>query len=115
MKSIILILSLLICFNTSKAQNSTITSTISVKGNCEECKERIENAADIKGVKNAVWNMDTKTLIVIYDTKKVSLQKIEKAIAKAGHQTTTQNADSTSYNALPNCCKYQTTNCIKKE
>lgn len=113
MKTIIILLSLF-CSIIVKSQTTIKTSTVSVKGNCGECKDRIENAADIKGVKNSVWSETTQVLSVTYDSKKVSLEQIEKAIAKAGHQTTTQKADSAGYKALPSCCKYESTDCKKK-
>lgn len=90
-----------------QAQTTVITSTISVKGNCDECKERIENAADIKGVKNSIWSEKTHVLTVTYDTKKVTLVQIEEAIAKAGHTTANKTADPKSYKNLPDCCKYE--------
>jgi copper chaperone CopZ len=93
------------------AQTTVTTTTISVKGNCGECKDRIENAADVKGVKNAVWNEDTKILTLTYDSKKVSLEQIEKAIAKAGHSTGSQKANPDSYTKLPSCCKYEHGEC----
>jgi copper chaperone CopZ len=114
MKLIIIIFLSLIFSIKIQAQSSITTSTISVKGNCGECKERIENAADIKGVKNDVWNEETKILAVTYDTKKVTLEQIEKAIAKAGHETISQKADDRVYNKLPSCCKYKTQDCQKK-
>lgn len=96
------------------AQTTVTTSTISVKGNCDECKERIENASDIKGVKNAVWDEHKQALTVTYDTKKVTLEQIEKAIAKSGHETANQKADTSAYKGLPSCCQYQSTDCKKK-
>lgn len=114
MKTIIILFLSLIFSIKIQAQSTVITSTISVKGNCGECKERIENAADIKGVKNDVWNEDTKILTVTYDSKKVTLEQIEKAIAKAGHETLSQKADDGAYNKLPSCCKYKTQDCQKK-
>jgi copper chaperone CopZ len=114
MKIIIVLIISLIFSIKIHAQSTVTTSTISVKGNCGECKERIENAADIKGVKNDVWNVDTKILTVTYDTKKVTLEEIEKAIAKAGHETAGQKSDEKAYNALPSCCKYKTEDCKKK-
>lgn len=102
------ILILTIIFSLKVNAQTTVTSTtISVKGNCGECKDRIENAADIKGVKNAVWNEDTKILAVTYDSKKVTLVQIEEAIAKAGHTTANKAADPKSYKNLPECCKYE--------
>jgi hypothetical protein len=60
-----------------QAQTTVTTSTLSVKGNCGECKERIENAADIKGVKNAIWKEETQILTITFDSKKVTLEQIE--------------------------------------
>jgi copper chaperone CopZ len=105
MKTVIIIISLIFSMQI-KSQSTVKTSTISVKGNCGECKERIENAADIKGVKNAKWDEKTHITTITYDTKKVSLDQIEKAIAKAGYETASQKADSSAYKALPQCCKY---------
>lgn len=114
MKTIIIfIISLIFSINV-QAQSTVTTSTVAVKGNCDECKERIENAADIKGVKNAVWSEEKQALTVTYDTKKVSLEQIEIAIAKSGHETNHQKADLKAYNGLPACCKYQSENCHKK-
>ena len=113
MKTILIILTIFLSV-AGKSQSTITTLTVSVKGNCDDCKERIENAADIKGVKTSNWNKDEKILTVTYDSKKVSLEQIEKAIAKAGHQTTSQKADSAGYKALPSCCKYESTDCKKK-
>lgn len=111
MKTIITLMIALIFSVKMSAQTTISTTTISVKGNCGECKDRIENAADVKGVKNAVWNEDTKILTVTYDSKKVSLEQIEKAVAKAGHSTVNQKADATGYKNLPTCCKYEQGEC----
>lgn len=113
MKNLILLFSLLCTMNVM-AQSTIITSTLSVKGNCDQCKERIENAADIKGVKNSSWSEKTKVMSVTYDTKKVTLEQIEKAIAKAGYSTESQKADANAYKNLPSCCKYESTDCKKK-
>ena len=113
MKTIIILFSLLGSMNIM-AQTTISTSTISVKGNCDQCKERIENAADIKGVKNAKWDEKNKIATVTYDTKKVTLEQIEKAIARAGYETASQKANEEAYKNLPSCCKYQTGDCKKK-
>ncbi|HRG02098.1 MAG TPA: heavy-metal-associated domain-containing protein [Bacteroidia bacterium] len=97
-----------------QAQTTITTTTITVKGNCGECKDRIENAADIKGVKNATWEEKTQVLSVTYDSQKVSLAQIEEAIAKAGHTTTNKVADTKSYKKLPDCCKYEQGACKEK-
>lgn len=98
-----------------KLQAQVATATVSVKGNCDECKERIENAADIKGVKNATWDEHAQAITVTYDTKKVTLGQIEKAIAASGHETTREKPDLKAYNGLPSCCKYESGSCGKKE
>lgn len=114
MKTVFIIISIFISF-TIKSQTGIVTQTITVKGNCDECKERIENAADIKGVKTSIWNKDEKTLTVTFDSKKVSLEQIEKAIANAGHSTVSQKANQKAYQKLPDCCKYDDGICKEKK
>lgn len=109
--TIIIIISLFFSF---KIQAQVLTSTVSVKGNCDECKERIENAADIKGVKTSFWDEHKQAISVTYDSKKVTLAQIEKAIAKSGHEAGGEKADLKAYNGLPSCCKYQHEECKKK-
>lgn len=87
---------------TSKVQ----TEKFSVKGNCEMCKARIENAALIQGVKSAEWDKSTKIITVIYNPQKVSLQTIHKSIADAGHETSLMHANMNAYNKFPACCAY---------
>lgn len=110
MKNLILLFSLLYTMNIV-AQTTITTSTISVKGNCGECKDRIENAADIKGVKTSNWDKDKKVLSITYDSQKVTLAQIEEAIAKAGHSTASVKADGKAYKKLPTCCKYEQGEC----
>lgn len=114
MKAIIIFILGLIFSIKVQAQSTVTTSTISVKGNCDECKERIENAADIKGVKNAVWSEEKQALTVTFDSKKVSMEQIETAIAKAGHETENHKANLKAYKGLPDCCKYESADCHKK-
>lgn len=113
MKSIIILLGLILSININ-AQSSIKTTTISVKGNCEQCKERIENAADIKGVKKCTWNEKTQIATIIFDSSKTTQATIEKAIALSGHETTMQKADQKSYAKLPECCQYNKGACKKK-
>lgn len=114
MKTLIIIFSL-ICSMNMMAQSTIQTTTISVKGNCDECKERIENASDIKGVKTSNWDEELQAITVTFDSKKVTAEKIEAAIAKSGHKTTHHEADLKAYNGLPSCCKYEAADCKKKK
>lgn len=90
-----------------KAQNDVDTTTIRVEGVCGMCKERIENAAYIKGVKKATWDKESKMLTIIYNPKKVTLQKIEKSIAAAGHDTANIKATERAYLMVHKCCRYR--------
>jgi len=113
MKNIIIIIFALFSVVKLSAQSTVTTATLSVKGNCGECKERIENAADIKGVKICKWDEDTQVATITFDSKKVTLEQIEKAIAKAGHETAHEKANDTAYKGLPDCCKYKQGECKK--
>jgi hypothetical protein len=93
------------------AQQSIKSATFIVKGNCEECKSRIENAADIKGVKLLKWDEKTKVASVTYNADKVSLLQIQEAIAASGHQAGEQPANKTAYKKLPKCCQYEHGKC----
>src|SRR5690606_38516304 len=94
-------------FGQQKQTASIQTATITVKGNCNECKERIEEAAYLKEVKRAEWDKETKMLTVSFRPAKVSLQQIEQNIAKAGHDAGNSKASDEAYEALPACCAYK--------
>jgi len=106
MKILINIFFLLFVSNAIAQNNSIKTVTFTVSGACGDCKERIENAADIKGVKKCTWNKDSKVATLIFDEKKVSQDKVEQAIAKAGYATEHIKADEKAYKKLPDCCQY---------
>lgn len=89
------------------AQNDVDTATVRVEGVCGMCKDRIENAAYIKGVKKATWDKETKTLTVIYKPNKVTLLQIEESIAAAGHDTERVKATEEAYNKVHDCCRYR--------
>ena len=83
------------------------TGKIDVKGNCGMCESRIEKAVKaVDGVSKADWSEDTKKLEVTFDDAKTSLDKIEVAVAKVGHDTPNHKATKETYDKLPDCCKY---------
>ncbi|MBU8893814.1 MAG: heavy-metal-associated domain-containing protein [Bacteroidales bacterium] len=86
--------------------SKTDTTKFEVKGNCEMCKGRIENAALIKGVKWVEWDKATDTLTVIYRVDKTKLIEIHKSIAEVGHTTDLIECNIDAYNKLPACCAY---------
>ncbi len=92
--------------NLTYAQTDS-TKTFEVAGNCGLCKKRIEAAAGIDGVKTAVWDVKTHHLTVNYNSKKVKLETIQKAIAKVGHDTPLFKAPDEIYEKLHECCLYE--------
>jgi len=92
---------------TTRQKNISKKETIKVGGNCETCKSRIEKAAKVIGVTQAIWNDKTKVLTLAYDPEAVTSDEIQKSIASVGHDTPNYKATSKAYNALPSCCKYR--------
>ena len=107
MKKVIIVLVLLVTTVTF-AQNKNERVSIEVDGVCLMCKDRIEKAAiRTKGVKSAIWNVDTHELKLIYDARKTNLDSISKKIASVGHDTKALKATEEAYNSVHPCCKYR--------
>ena len=96
-------------FGNIQAQNETSkTEEFKVYGNCGMCEARIEKAAkSVDGVTSADWDKETKMIEVTYNSGKVEMMDIQKAIAKAGHDTEKVEAEDAVYNDLPGCCQYE--------
>ena len=60
----------------------------------------------LDGVNEADWSQETKVIHVSFNSDKVKLSEIHKAIAKAGYDTELEKADDEVYNNLPGCCQY---------
>lgn len=96
------------------AQNKNAKAAIEVDGVCGMCKERIEKAAiRTKGVKSAIWNMDTHELKLIYDERKTDLKTISKKVASVGHDTKEIKATEEAYASVHPCCKYRDKDVVK--
>lgn len=89
------------------AQSKDTTVTFKVYGNCEMCKSTIENAVDVKGVKAAEWDMKTSRITITFQPSKIALEKLHELIAASGYDTELKTADSSVYNNLTSCCKYE--------
>ncbi|MCF2221202.1 TonB-dependent receptor [Chryseobacterium sp. PS-8] len=76
-----------------------------VKGNCEMCKERIENTAKKAGAKKAIYSIDLQILTIETDSN-ASSDEILKKVAEAGHDNEKFKASAETYEALPECCHY---------
>jgi len=97
------------------AQEKIVKSKIKVFGNCSMCKERIETALDVSGIKSASWNSATKELDVVYNKSKISEQKIHEIVASVGHDTELVKAKDSVYADLPFCCLYRESNEVKED
>lgn len=106
-KSLIIVFLTIFAFGAKAQEKSLDTATFRVEGICEMCKERIENAAYIKGVKKVDWNKETKMITVIYKPGKVTVQQIADSIAKAGHDNEFAKATTLDYDKVHGCCKYR--------
>lgn len=89
------------------SQSTTKTIKFKVDGVCGMCKERIESALDVKGVKYASWDKNTHICEVVFKTDKISEEKIHQLVAGVGHDTEKVKASSEAYNKVHGCCKYR--------
>jgi cation transport ATPase len=107
MKNILLI-ALLLVGSLVQAQNKNAKASIEVDGVCGMCKQRIEKASiRTKGVKSAVWNVETHQLSLIFDERKTSLDSIKASVAAVGHDSKDVIATDEAYNSVHDCCKYR--------
>jgi copper chaperone CopZ len=86
------------------------TETVKIYGNCDMCKETIEEAANKKKEAKAEWNIDSKMATITFDSTKTNLNAILKRIAQAGYDTEEYIAPKESYEKLHSCCKYERKN-----
>ena len=108
MKNIILVSLFLFISVAVTAQNKNAKAIIEVDGVCLMCKERIEKASiKCRGVKSAVWNVNTHELSLIYNERKTDLTTIQQSIADVGHDTQDIRATDEAYNSVHPCCKYR--------
>lgn len=114
MKNLIAIIMVALVGFTATAQDKNAKATVEVDGVCGMCKERIEKACiKTKGVKSAVWNVETKELSLIYDERKTDLKTISANVAAVGHDTEEIKATDEQYNSVHPCCLYRNEDVIK--
>lgn len=84
-----------------------------VDGICGMCKKRIETAAlKTKGVKFAIWSVETHQLNLIMDERKTAVLDVQQSILKVGHDVFGADkkkiiAKEEAYNSVHPCCKYR--------
>ncbi len=92
----------------AQAQNKNAKHDLHVKGNCGQCKERIEKAAyAVKGVKIATWDEDTHNLHIVLNETKNKVDAVENAVVAVGHDTNEKRSDDKVYENLHSCCLYE--------
>lgn len=73
---------------------------------CGMCQTTVEEALDeIKGVRSVEVNLEAKTIKVIYNPEKISVNDLKKAIAASGYDADDYPADAAAYKQLPMCCR----------
>jgi hypothetical protein len=82
-------------------------SSFAVKGNCGQCKTRIEKSVKIPGVNYAKWATKKQVLSVAFLSPPLSADSLERRVAAAGHDTEKYSAPDSVYKALPDCCLYR--------
>jgi copper chaperone CopZ len=92
------------CNSQTKAGEQKLS--FKVWGNCEMCKKTIETALDVKGIKSAEWNVDSKMIQVVFNPEKMTETKIHQLISASGYDTDKEKGDDKAYKELPDCCQY---------
>jgi outer membrane receptor for ferrienterochelin and colicin len=96
-----------ILFAQTAIKEKLTDTSFKVYGACEQCKDRIELALKIKGVRVGIWNVETQMLSLTYDSSLISLDKIENKIVAVGHDLENKKAKDKVYENLPACCHYR--------
>lgn len=103
---LIIIFTFTISFGQEKSKKSQEIN-FNVNGVCEMCKDRIENALDVKGIKYSEWSEKTHNCTVVYKPTQISEKEIHQLIANAGHDTDSKKATDKIYKELHHCCQYR--------
>ncbi len=107
--SFLLMILVNVSVNAQDKVNKNARNEMTVNGNCDMCKKRIEKAAySVKGVKSAKWNADDQKLVYFINEEKTSSEMVASAIAKVGHDTDQVKSTAEDYNSLHGCCLYRT-------
>ena len=96
------------------AQSKITKIILEVDGLCGMCKERIENAAYLTGVKQVNWDKTTHELDVVFRNDKVSEEEIIASINNAGHDVKGSLASAEQYEQIHSCCRFRDSNLRSK-
>lgn len=104
-KYIALVVALVAFALPANAQKKKQEIKFTIYGNCNMCKENIEDALDAKGIVFAEWDKETKIATVVYKTSKITEDEIHKLVSDAGYSTDKVKANKEAYDGLDKCCQ----------
>jgi len=94
-------------YSQQRRGQSLVNTEFKALGLCGMCKTRIERAAmSVEGVRQATWNQAKQMVAVRFDSTRTNQEAIERAIARAGHDTQNFITDEKTYSNMYHCCKY---------
>jgi periplasmic mercuric ion binding protein len=77
---------------------------------CGMCKDRIEKELGyMKGIQAVQVNLSEKTIRIQYKGKRLTPEAIRARITEIGYDADEKKADADAYDALPKCCRKETT------
>ena len=82
-----ILLSLAFALTAMFAQAQKAELTFGVSGICGMCEDRIEAAFDQKGIVVADYDLEKKTIHVVYKAKKWNEERLHKLATAVGHDT----------------------------
>ena len=101
------LLLVVMAFIAVSAQAQKAELTFGVLGLCGMCEDRIEAAFDQKGIVAADYDLEKKTIHVVYKTRKWDEEHLHKLATAVGHDTDKYKADDEVYADIHGCCKYR--------
>lgn len=73
---------------------------------CELCKERLEkNVGELDGVISAILDLETKDMIVKYNTEELDADDIRTTISRTGYDADDVKKSMRMFKKLPDCCR----------
>ena len=82
------------------------TEKVKIAGNCEMCKNRIEDAGNEKNISKVIWSEKTQIATIKFDSEKTTAKEILTRIANVGHDSEMVQTSNETYTNLPECCQY---------
>ena len=113
LKTILIAFTALLFSNGANAQQQKTIQTAVIKTAiycdhckaCETCGPKFNQLLKEKGVQMVALDEKAMTLKVTYNSKKIDLITIKRAISKLGYDADEVKADAVAYDSLDGCCK----------